>query len=262
MDKYIHNNSGSAKYYLGTEIIDDAFYLIPRQEEHKYAISDTLIADLTSGDAAMSRDGINDLGAADSLIFLDYYAEAFDQRFRNNSERGNLFVSVNVQEAIEELRDSFVGKGFQTTFVGNGTVINEWMKSEDANILSSQAPDVFKFNAKCVGIDWTNRNQNADPIIIICISNAGNGRNMDRFYKWELTNVRVAMKTGSNGFTVNAGDKMGIYVRDGGGNSSDAILTMDFLVQDGTTQEIIENYNNDFQSNSIPSTGSITEIFP
>jgi len=178
----------------------------------------------------------------------------------DNSTNG--FVSEDVQSAIEESRDNFVGKGFQTSFVGNGTVRNEWMKSEDANIPSNESPDIFKFNARCVGIDWTNANSGADPIVIVCISDAGKRNRLNRFYKWTLNNARVASKTHQTlGFEVNAGDKMAIYVRDGGGNANDVVVTLDFIVLDGTDQEIIENFSGDFSSGGIPATGSIQEIF-
>lgn len=233
--------------------------------------SDDSVTELTtlinSGDIVVN-DGTQDLIVSNgvslsrAIDFIKYPDTAFNIRFLSDPERVNGYSSKNIQEAIEESRTSFEGKGFQTAFVANGTVANEWMKTEDANILSHHSPDIFKFDAKCVGIDFTNANRNVDPIIIICISNAGSGNDLDRFYKWTLVNKRVASYVDQvNGFTVNAGDKMAIYVRDGGQNSNDVVITMDFIVTGVTDQEISENYNGDFDSGDIPATGSITEIF-
>ena len=175
------------------------------------------------------------------------------------------FVSEDVQSVIEELcaRDaSFEGKGFQTAFIGNGTVRDEWLHSEDQNIEGQRCPDVLKFDARCVGIDFTNSNSGTDPIVIICISNAGNGSTLDRFYKWTLSNVRVALETDTlMGFTINRGDKLAVYVRDGGGDPFDVVVTMDFIVLNTINGKLTEDYTGNFNSAMIPATGSITEIF-
>jgi len=156
---------------------------------------------------------------------------------------------------------SFEGKGFQTTFLGNGTVKNTWLENEDSDIESNQTPDIFKFNARLVGIDFTNQNNNADPIILIAISNAGNDTSIDRSYKWTLTDIRVASKSHKSlDFTVNAGDKMAIYVQDGGGDSNDVVISMDFIATDAADQEITENYSGNFSSGDFPALGSIPEI--
>ena len=63
------------------------------------------------------------------------------------------------------------------------------------------------------------------------------------------------------GFVVNPGDLMAIYVRDGGGNPNDMVLSMDFIVLDASPQDITTNISGDFQSNDIPATGSIPEVF-
>lgn len=214
------------------------------------------------------NDGVTDITLANGLDvergidYLKFPDTAFNIRFKSNPERNNGFTSKNAQEAIEEVRSSFLGKGFQTTFMGNGTVGNEWLKSEDQNINSDQSPDIFKFGARCVGIDFTNSRGGSDFVAILCLSNINNGATVTRFFKWTVTNGRVGLKTNNiNGFTVNAGDKMAVYVRDTGRNPRDLVVTLDFIVTSAPNQELIENFNQDFNSNSIPINALITEIF-
>ena len=159
---------------------------------------------------------------------------------------------------------TFEGKGFQVSYIGNGTVTNEWLKQEDQNVVSSQSPDIFKYKARLVGLDYSNNNRGTDPIIIFCIRNAGaaNLNSIDRFYKWTLTNARSSVKTDQLlGFEIHPGDLMAVYVRDGGGNPNDMVISMDFIVLDATPQNITTNINGDFQSNDIPATNTITEVF-
>ena len=70
MDKYIHNTSGATKTYIGEELLNNDYLLIDPLQEKKFQQDEDLIADITAGDALMSRDGIVDLPIADSLIFL------------------------------------------------------------------------------------------------------------------------------------------------------------------------------------------------
>lgn len=178
----------------------------------------------------------------------------------DNSTNG--FVSDDVQDAIEELTDTFVGKGFQTTFLGKGELKNKWMENEDSHIESNQTPNIFKYESRLVGIDYQNKKKNSDPIILIAISDYGAGNTISRSYKWTLNNVRVAMKTNQfTGFTINAGDKMAVYVKDNGGDPRDLVVTMDFLVTDAPATELSENFNQYFEFNDFPPIGDIPEIF-
>lgn len=61
MAKYIHNVSGGTKTYRGREVLDDAYLLIPDNESSQYSSDSTLISDIVSGDAKMSRDGSSEV---------------------------------------------------------------------------------------------------------------------------------------------------------------------------------------------------------
>lgn len=216
------------------------------------------------------NDGVRDLIPANGINldraveYMKYPDAAFNMRFLSDPERQNGFVSKNVQEAIEEGRSNFTGKGFQVSYIGNGTVKNTWLQQEDQNIESNESPDIFKFKARVVAVDFTNQNSNADPIFKIAIRRYpyNNLNDIDDSYKWTINNARSAIKVNqTDGFIVNPGDLMAVYCEDGGGNANDLVVTMDFIVLEAPTQEIQRNYSGYFSSNDFPPTSQIPEIF-
>jgi hypothetical protein len=155
------------------------------------------------------------------------------------------------------------GQIISHNYIGNGAVKNQWLCQEDQNIISNQSPDIFKYDAKLVAVDYTNNNPNTDPIVLIAIRNAGAAdlNQIDRSYKWTLTNVRAATKTNSSlGFTINAGDMMAVYIEDGGGDPFDCVITMDFITLSAPDQSITNNASGDFNSNDFPAINTIPEI--
>lgn len=209
------------------------------------------------------NDGVGDLSPDRGIDYLKYPDRAFNVRFESNPERVNGFVSKNVQQAIEESRSGFEGKGFQVSFVGNGPVKNEWLQQEDQNIESNQTPDIFKYTARLVGIDFSNENQNADTIIMIAIKDNpyNNINTIDRSYKWTINNARSAARTNQvTGFIVNPGDLMSVYVKDNGGDPSDMVISMDFIVISAENVDIKNNYSGNFNSNDFPDVSLIPEI--
>lgn len=159
---------------------------------------------------------------------------------------------------------TFVGKGFQSSFIGNGTQGNEWMHQEDQNIDSEKSLDILKYDCRLVGIDYTNANQNSDSQFLIAVADFGNGATIDRSYKWTVTNARTSIKSDElGGPEFNAGDKIGMYVVDNGGNAFDIVVTMDFVVTavGGGMVDMTENWSQDFKFNDFPAIGTIPELF-
>lgn len=184
--------------------------------------------------------------------------DAVDVPFDNSS---NGFTSDNAQDAIEEAQASAVGKGFQLTYHENGSATNTWIEHEGANIPSDEAPGVVPWDARLVGITFTNDNRNVDTQIQIAISNfSTTNSNIDRAYKWQLTNVRSAVWTNeTTGFTVNKGDRIGIYMADQGGNASDVVVKLYFIVTNNSNGELTENHTGDMDSDDFP--GTIPDVF-
>lgn len=260
--KIIRNTSGSDKQVLRRSLADGESYEIPYHLWLELADSDSIATDVTSGDLVVN-DGTSDLSVTEGLELIqrfhfDYAGKvAFD-----NSTNG--FNSTEVQSAIEEARTGFEGKGFQTSFVENGTARNTWIKLEDANIPSDESPYIFKYQSRLVGIDFTNSNRNVDCIVKIAIRRHpySNLTSMDETWKWTINNGRMAIKTDQiNGFVMNPGDAMAVYIEDNGGNAKDVVITMDFIITSAAAKNIQTNPSGDFQSNDFPATGSMQEIF-
>ena len=264
MSKIVKNTTGIDVVVqdVGVTIPASGQYILNKNEYHLWGDSLDIIT-LIDGGTLIINDGVTDLSIDRAKDFISENDFAFSHRFLSQPERVNGFNSKNVQEAIEESRTTFEGKGFQTTFAGNGTFRNSWMSQEDTNVESDESPDIFKYGARLVGIDFTNQNQNVDCIIKIAIRSYpfSNLNTFDRSYKWTLDNVRSAVKVSQlSGFEVNAGDCMAVYLQDTGGNANDVILTMDFITLSAPTTDIQFSYSGNFQSNDFPNNNSIPEI--
>lgn len=72
MAKYIYNNTGSEKTYLGVPLASGSYFLIPQIKELAYANNSVLLTDILSGDAKMSDNGTSVLSGlpVDHLNFL------------------------------------------------------------------------------------------------------------------------------------------------------------------------------------------------
>jgi len=157
---------------------------------------------------------------------------------------------------------TFTGKGFQSTFIGNGTIGNEWMQQEDQNIDVEKTLDILKYDCRLVGMDYTNSSDNSDPIFLLAVANFGGGATISRSYKWTIMDSRTAIKANDiTGPTFLAGDKIGLYCVDNGGNTFDICVTMDFVVTGSGIVTTNENFAADFSFLQFPAIGSIPELF-
>jgi len=275
MSKILKNTTGSdiELVSLGGIVVPASGQVTLEVTEFLDVASDKAITELVtlinSGDIVVN-DGVIDITVANgrsllrALDFLRYPDTCFNIRFLSDPERNNGFVSKNAQEAIEENKTSFAGKGFQTTFAGNGIVKNAWLNQEDTNVESDQSPDVFKYNARLVGIDFTNQNENTSVDVLIAIKDnpVTTLTGIDRSFKWTLRNTRSAFKTDQvNGFVINPGDLMAVYFVDAGGDPNDVVMTMDFIIISAPAIESQFDYTNFFSFADFPAIASIPEIF-
>lgn len=70
MSKYIHNISGSTKYYQGLEIADGSFYKIPFHLQNEFADNADLIQDIENGLIKLSRNGVDDVDTVENNLHL------------------------------------------------------------------------------------------------------------------------------------------------------------------------------------------------
>lgn len=71
MTRYVHNKTNAAKTYSGQEVAANSYYEIPANLVFDFSIDDALLADITSGDVAISKDGATDIsGISNQIDFL------------------------------------------------------------------------------------------------------------------------------------------------------------------------------------------------
>lgn len=74
--RYLKNTSGAAKIILGTEVADNAFYLIAPEKWSTISNSDSIITDITNGDLSVSFDGVDIIdGVSNQINALKGYTE-------------------------------------------------------------------------------------------------------------------------------------------------------------------------------------------
>ena len=77
---------------------------------------------LSSGDIVVN-DGVRDITSANEREYLSSRT-AFGNRFQNDADRGNGFISTNTQEAIEELLNIAAPLRVPISLIYNGTLSN------------------------------------------------------------------------------------------------------------------------------------------
>jgi len=84
MAVYIHNKTGAAKTYSGQEVAANSYYLIPSNFSFDFSTDNTLLADIVSGDVAISKDGNTDLSGVSTQID---WLKGFDPTPRDSAGR-------------------------------------------------------------------------------------------------------------------------------------------------------------------------------
>jgi hypothetical protein len=281
LTKIIKNTTQSEKEWVDKIVAAGESYTIQRHEDSKWAADAEVISDVQSGDAVIN-DGTQDLSASDGEQWLKFLDDAtkitLDSTVFNSKEMksgieetpvkvsydagaGADTLTAKVKELIiegnatvEENEDDTVtvrigGQGgklggtFQATFLENGTPRDEWLKQFGENIPSNQSPYVVPFNAKLIGITYSNKNSGVDAYIEVWASALGDGLTKTRVFNWHVNNKRLGYKTNFDpDITFDAGDKISIYNEDVGTNANDAVVVLYFQIINTTTNEEWENF--------------------
>lgn len=119
--KYIYNNSGSEKIYMGTPVADDSFFIIPVEKDVGYATHSPLIQDVAdpSVDVTMSRDGSTSItNLNEALRFLMNVSDP----------------SLRIKRHISKGGPSLMGRGTKFTATAGQTTTHVYEFTEDLNI--------------------------------------------------------------------------------------------------------------------------------
>lgn len=147
----------------GQITVDTTGYLLLAQ--------DTSITELTAlinvGDIVVN-DGVQDLTVTNgidldrAIDFLKHPDTAFNSRFLSETERSNGFASKNVQEAIEESRNSAIGALLSFPFLTTGNVSNKWLGTFESSFTSDTVPLIVPQDSDLKGVTFTNKDDNID----------------------------------------------------------------------------------------------------
>lgn len=185
------------------------------------------------------------LGDANNIVF-------------DNSSNG--FTSQLVQPAIEEAKNSTISSVYNLTFTNDGSSENKWLELS-SGIASNDTQSLIVVNSRIVGLTFSNKRNNVDCDIEVNISNLSEGITINRTLIFEIRNSRTftswfSSSTNVN-FSLNAGDKISVYIRDRGDNPDDAVVNLFFKTTSESTISTSENYT----SSITISIGPITIIF-
>lgn len=139
------------------------------------------------------------------------------------SNSGNGFVATNVQAAIEEARDSAVGKArFGMAFVHNGSVGNNTWLGFSELVPSNTTPLIVPVNCKLTELAFSFAGANVDGVLLIYKNGIVNPLNV--IYSNTFTNQNSFKLMSGLNLTLNAGDQLRAQWQDTGDNPNDVAL--------------------------------------
>lgn len=126
-----------------------------------------------------------------------------------------------------------------------------WMSRGDNSTRSNQVPFVSPWDLELVGLAFSNEEDNVDVDVELYSVNEGDGSSPKVLeFTWSLVDVRVARKTNFSGSVIiEAGDKLGIFLKDTGKNPDEPVLNTFWKIISTATSESSENYSTNMSTN-------------
>ena len=202
---------------------------------------DNLILDGT----IVVNDGVLDLIPANGISldraidYLKYPDTAFNVRFLAQPERMNGFVAKNVQEAIEESRDTganITGKLFTKSFSESGAAGNKWLEYESSDESSNDIRPTLMWDCELIGYSFTNEESNANTTIEIYKNGVAVAQRVAQII---VDKKRWQYSTQITPITFNRGDSVRVFLRKrttgGGTDPAELVVDLDFKVTSNIT---------------------------
>jgi hypothetical protein len=193
----------------GQIILEPGTYYILAEE---IDVTGTLATLIRSGDIVVN-DGVDDITVANGFSVergIDYLKNsdrAFNIRFEAETERSNDFTSKNVQEAIEEARNSTIGKHQDFEFSSTGVTFNKWLNVGHPSMSSNDVPYTVAWDGDVIGMTYSNKKVNTDTDIEIY-------EDAVLLYTWEIRNKKQAYKVLEAGlFSLTQGAEVSIFAK-------------------------------------------------
>lgn len=134
---------------------------------------------------------------------------------------------------------------YSLIFIGSAQTRNEWLEVPGRIERTDETPHVIPLDSKLVGWTFTNKFNGRDAQVELY--RAANNVELSQgnlIYSYSFDNIRTGVFPAD--VDLAAGDKIGVYMRDQGGDPNDMILTMYFVPSKFTWQLLTNNLAQDF----------------
>lgn len=245
----LKNTTVSSQMWGGLIIVAGGSYTIQEVDRLRLLADSSFLTSLASGSAVINEDGVD---LSPSVGKLALKLSAAEGRFRNLT---NGFTSQDIQSAIEEARNSSIGGIFDTQFIRQSSASNTWLYWGDSGITSDDTPFVVPFNARLVGVTFSNNTNNRDTDIRVAVSKATQGSTVDRNLTFQVRNNRTYAWSDFSGtdasFNVDKGDKVSVYLANAGDIPNDVIVNLYFKIRTENSNTVTENHSGSFSINLL-----------
>ena len=174
-----------------------------------------------------------------------------------SSQQVAAHVATEVAAAAAGDLSAIAGKLFSAGFAhSSSSVGNAWLRTEsnDSGASSDRVPFIIPFNCRLVSATFANASSGCDCDVQIWSSpfSADPETNKTNMYEFQVRNNRSVVQTvfGSPIPAFNAGDKVGVYLRDQGTNSNHPVVQLTFIVVDNTVANLSDTFSNNFSTTS------------
>jgi hypothetical protein len=249
----LKNNTAEKKKWGGMEIAPNSTYAIQEVDIPRLLSDDSFITSILSSEATIN-DSLRDIAPQNVVDRLKENI-ALSTLFESENtlpKRNNGFQAINVQEAIEELKnnpENFInGKVFSETFSYYSTAKNRWLRIE-YGLTSDECPLIIPFDCYLVAMTMVNYNYADTDIEIHNMKRDSEETNLQ--YLWPIRDSRSAIiniPKDEEGNYFEYGDKVGIYVVDRGSNLKEVRVKLYFIIKDKGLDHN-EQFYNDLERN-------------
>ena len=150
-------------------------------------------------------------------------------------------VSIDIPEI-----GTNIGIIIPMVFTNSGGAENKWIGVSSSHNSSDKTHGVVAWDSELVRYSLSHSTNNADFGVEIYKSTFGSGSTNSVVSNDSYDNARVLGKTFVSPINFGAGDKVGVFIDDEGGNPSDLTITLYFRITSNNVFNDQENYNGNF----------------
>lgn len=262
-EKILKNTTGLDIFlkFPGVEIPAGGQITINVEEYLDFAANDAILEItplINSGDIVVNN-GTVDYSAADGIRFLEYTDRLTAKE--DGTDKAIVVTDLNFKgsaavtdqgngQADIEIGANLFGALWQMTFTEDGSADNEWLGLYDRGVKSNRTLGIIPFDCEVCVITFSNSRAGADCDIEIYAADAGDGNNASKVYEWKIVDKRHQCITPNPVLQFSAGDKIGIFCQDQGGDPENVVVTIYFRITSTNKCNGGENFSGNIESSN------------